>query len=404
MDTKGIKFSPDFEKALLDFGFSEFTEIQQKCIPLAQQGKDIIGLAYTGSGKTIAFGFPTLEKVVPGKGIQLLVLVPTRELCNQVTKEFRKFTKYRKLFIVEVYGGVSIGPQIDHLRNADVVVSTPGRFLDHLSRGTLDTSSIRMLVLDEADKMFEMGFIDDLRQILASVPRNSQKLLFSATMPTGVVDIAKRFMSNPEKINAQAYVDKSKLVQYYYDVERNDKFSLLAHIIKTNSNGLILIFCGTRHFVDIVSKNLNRNGIAAKALHGGMRQGKRNEVMEAFRGEKLDVLVASDVAARGLDIKNVNLVVNFDIPKTSLEYIHRIGRTARAGSEGKVVSLLSSEDYDNFTSVLKDSELSIQKLDTPEFEHLAFVRPQQRRGGRFQGGRFPGRFQGHSRFQRGRRR
>lgn len=394
METKGIKLNPEFEKAILDLGFSEFTEIQEKCIPLIQQGKDVIGLSYTGSGKTAAFGFPALEKITPGRGLQLLVIVPTRELCGQVAKELRKFTKYRKTFIVEVYGGVAINPQIDHLRHADVVVGTPGRLLDHLSRRTLNLNKIEILVLDEADKMFEMGFSDDVKKIISQVPKNSQKLLFSATMPQEIMDMVRHYMKNPEKVKMQTYVDKDKLIQHYYDVDRRDKFSLLAHIIKKNPGGLILVFCGTRHMVDAVSKNLYRQNIKALALHGGITQHRRTEVMNAFRDGKLDVLVASDVAARGLDIKNVNLVVNYDIPKTSLEYVHRIGRTARAGSEGKVISFLCSEDHDNFRRVLQDRSLLIHNLPAPPFERVEFVRPQREDRFGHGGARSPGGFRG----------
>ena len=377
MNTKGIKLKPEFEKAIFDMGFSEFTEIQEKCIPLIQQGRDVIGLAHTGSGKTSAFGFPSLEKVMPGRGLQLLVIVPTRELCNQVAREFRKFTKYRRTYIVEVYGGVSISPQIEHLRQADVVVGTPGRLLDHLSRGTINTGSIRILVLDEADKMFEMGFMDDVKRIILRVPKNSQKLLFCATMPSEIMNIVKNYMKNPEKVKMQTYVDKSKLIQHYYEVNRNNKFSLLAHVIKKESKGLAIVFCGTRHIVDIVDRNLSRQGVKSQALHGGMTQSRRKQVMDAFHGGRLDVLVASDVAARGLDIKNVNLIINYDISKTSREYVHRIGRTARAGNEGRVISLLSPEDHDNFRKVLEDKYLLIHKMKTPQFEYVEFIRPQR---------------------------
>ncbi|MEK6808355.1 MAG: DEAD/DEAH box helicase [Nanoarchaeota archaeon] len=376
MNTKGIILKPEFEKAIFDLGFSEYTEIQEKCIPLIQQGKDVIGLSFTGSGKTAAFGFPALEMVTPGKGIQLLVLVPTRELCNQVTKEFRKFAKYRKTYILEIYGGVSINPQIEHLRHTDVVIGTPGRLLDHLSRRTLNMANIKILVLDEADKMFEMGFIDDVKKIVSMVPRNSQKLFFGATIPLEIMNIAKNYMINPERVKMQTYVDKSKLIQHYYDVMRKDKFSLLVHIIKKDSNGLTIVFCGTRHTVDIINKNLNKHNVNSQALHGGISQNNRNRVMEAFHDKRLDVLVASDVAARGLDIKNLNLVINYDPPKTSREYVHRIGRTARAGSEGKVISLLSPEDHSNFRRVLEDRSLFIHKMKTPYFEYIELIKPQ----------------------------
>src|SRR3989344_4133308 len=395
MDTKGIKLSPPFEKALLDLGFSEFTEIQEQCIPLIQQGKDVIGLSHTGSGKTAAFGFPALEKVQLGKGLQLLVLVPTRELCAQVTKEFRKFTTYHKLYITEVYGGVGINPQIHHLQKTDVMVGTPGRTLDHLQRGTLNLSKVHTLVLDEADKMFEMGFIEDIRKILSKVPRNSQRLLFSATMSSEVMSIAKNYMTNPEKVKMQVYIDKSKLLQHYYDIDRNEKFSLLLHLLKNELKGLTIVFCSTRHAVDIIAKNLYKNGIKSEAIHGGLSQNKRTHVMEEFKNGQLDVLVASDVAARGLDIKHVNLIINYDLPKSSQEYVHRIGRTARAGSEGKVISLLAREDYDNFSNVLQDREILIHKIEKHVFEKVPLIKPMRPQRPFGHGGGRP-RFGGHS--------
>ena len=376
MNTKGIILKPEFEKAIFELGFSEFTEIQEKCIPLIQQGKDVIGTSYTGSGKTAAFGFPALEKINPGRGIQLLVIVPTRELCIQVAKEFVKFTKYRRTSIIEVYGGISIHPQIKLLRQADVVVGTPGRLLDHLSRGTFNTSQIKILILDEADKMFEMGFIDDINKIISRIPKNSQKLLFSATMPPEIMSIVKNYMVNPEKVKMQTYIDESKIIQHYFEVIRKDKFSLLTHLIKSDSIGLVIVFCSTRKSVDIVNRNLNKQDIKSQALHGGITQNRREQVIEAFHHGKVDVLVASDVAARGLDIKNVNLIINYDIPKTSREYVHRIGRTARAGNEGKVISLLSYEDHENFRRVLEDKSLLIERMKTPQFLHIELVRSQ----------------------------
>lgn len=377
MDTKGVILKPEFEKAILDLGFSEFTEIQERCIPIIREGKDVIGLSHTGSGKTAAFGFPSLERVTPGKRIQLLVIVPTRELCNQVAREFRKFTKYRRTAIVEIYGGVSISPQLDQLRHADVVIGTPGRLLDTMSRDALHLNNIQILVLDEADKMFEMGFINDINRIISRVPRNCQKLFFGATMPLEIMNIAKKYMNNPERVKMQVYLDKSKIIQHYYDIQRYHKFSLLVHLIKTHPNGLTIIFCATRHVVDNVSRNLNKQNIKSQALHGGITQQRRKQVMDAFHHGKLDVLVASDVAARGLDIKNVTLIINYDIPKTSQDYVHRIGRTARAGKEGKVISLLSSEDHDNFRRILEDRSLLVEKMKIPAFEQVEFTKPER---------------------------
>ena len=368
----GIHLHEDLKKAFLEMGFSEMTEIQQKTIPLIQQGKDVIAQSKTGSGKTAAFGFPMLEKISPHKGLQGLVLVPTRELCEQVMTELRKFAKYKRASILAVYGGVSINPQIHAIRNADIVVGTPGRMLDHLQRGTINLSRIQVLVLDEADKMFEMGFIDDVKQIISQTPKERQTLLFSATISTQVHEIVSHYMKHPEKIKVQSYVEEAMLEQFYYDVPSREKFSLLVHLLKKENAGLAIIFCATRSRVNVVAKNLYKNGLQAEPLHGGLSQNQRKRAIDAFHANKVDILVASDVAARGLDIKNVNLIVNYDIPKNSKDYIHRIGRTARAGTTGKVISLLSHEDHENFRSVLDDRSISIQKIELPQFERVAF--------------------------------
>ena len=215
-----------------------------------------------------------------------------------------------------------------------------------------------------------------------------------------IMNIEKTYMNNPERIKMPSYVDKNKLIQHYYDVDRRNKFSLLAHVIRKESKGLVIIFCSTRHIVDIINTNLVRQNIKSQALHGGMTQNKRKYVIDAFHSGKLDVLVASDVAARGLDIKNVNLIINYDIPKTSLEYVHRIGRTARAGKEGRVISLLTAEDHDNFRKVIEDRSLLIKKLDTPHFESIQFIRPQRS----FRPFNRPSSGSYHKRFSSGRRR
>jgi len=375
----GIHIHPDLKKAFLELGFEEMTEIQKKTIPFIQQGKDVIGQSFTGSGKTAAFGFPILERITHNQGLQALILVPTRELCEQVTTEMRKFAKYKRMDIIAVYGGVSIGPQINQLTHADIVVATPGRMLDHLERGTIDFRKVRILVLDEADKMFEMGFIDDVKKIISQVSRERQTLLFSATISHQVQEIVKSYMKNPEKVKVQSYVGEEKLEQFYYSVSAGDKFSLLMHLIKQEKPGLTIIFCATRNRVDSLSKNLYKQGINAQSLHGGLTQNRRKQAIDMFHGNKVDILVASDVAARGLDIKNVMYIINYDIPKTSKEYIHRIGRTARAGKEGKVISLLAPQDHDNFRNVLGDRSLVVKQLETPKFERLAFI--QGPRGG-----------------------
>lgn len=379
----GIHLQPEIEKAVNDMGFSEWTEIQKKSIPKIQEGKDIIAQSHTGSGKTATFGLPILEKTIRGQGLQVLILVPTRELCEQVNNEMHKFSKYKKTNIIPVYGGVSINPQIDNLRDADIVVGTPGRILDHIQRKTILLNKVNVLVLDEADKMFEMGFIDDVKRIISYLKDSRQTLLFSATISTQVHHIVKNYMKNPEMIKVRSYVDEGKLVQHYYDVPSRDKFSLLVHLLKNESPGLTIIFCATRRMVDVLSKNLYKQEIGSQKLHGGMTQNKRKQAIDIFHNNKVGVLIASDVAARGLDIKNVTHIVNYDIPKTSNEYIHRIGRTARAGKEGKVISLLCELDYDNFRRVLEDRSLIVQKLKLPEFKKLEMVRVERSEDGDF---------------------
>ncbi|MBI2656854.1 DEAD/DEAH box helicase [Candidatus Woesearchaeota archaeon] len=369
----GIHLQPELKKAFLELGFEEMTDIQKKSIPLIQEGKDVIGQSQTGSGKTAAFGFPMLEKVQYNHGIQSLVLVPTRELCEQLTSELRKFSKYKRTNITAIYGGVSISPQFGYLRHADIVVGTPGRILDHLQRGTINLSKVSILVLDEADKMFEMGFIDDVKRIISQVPRERQTLLFSATISHQVHDIVQNYMKNPAKIKVQSYVEQEKMVQYFYNVNSRDKFSFLVHILKHESPKLAIIFCATRRRVDVVGTNLNKNGVRCLILHGGLSQNMRKKSIEMFHKNEAKVLVASDVAARGLDIKNVSHIINYDTPKTSKEYIHRIGRTARAGKEGKVISLISEPDHDNFRNVLGDRSIVVQQLQLPQFQRVPFA-------------------------------
>ena len=397
----GIHLQPELKKAFEEMGFSEMTEIQQKAIPLIQQGRDVIGQSMTGSGKTAAFGFPILEKVSHNAGIQALVLVPTRELCEQVTTEIRKFAKHKRMNVTAIYGGVSINPQFSALHHADIVVGTPGRMLDHMERGTINLSKVKILVLDEADKMFEMGFIDDVKKIISQTPKDRQTLLFSATISQQVHDIVHHYMKHPEKIKVQSYIEEGKLDQYYYNVPSREKFSLLVHLLKQESKGLVIIFCATRSRVNVVSKNLYKNGLQAEALHGGLSQAQRKRAIEAFHGKRADILVASDVAARGLDIKNVNLIVNYDIPKNAKDYIHRIGRTARAGAEGKVYSLLSEEDHENMRAVMEDRSINIQKMELPQFERIAFfsAKSYDDRGGRPYGHRQGG-YRGQSYGQR----
>ncbi len=389
-------------KVLKDMHFTEPSEIQEKTIPLVVQGKDVIGGSATGSGKTLAFGAGILQNSERGKGIQALILTPTRELAEQIRKALHQFSKYNPLHIISVYGGVSINPQIHDLRSADVVVGTPGRILDHLQRDTIDLRGVKMLVLDEADRMLDMGFIDDVRRIISQCPRKRQTLLFSATISQEISRLASDYMNHPTEISAEQFVDPTKLKQTYYEVPRDMKFSILVHFLRQEKTGLVMVFCNTRHGVDLISKNLGIAGIEAEPIHGGLSQNRRSRTLEIFSGGKAHVLVCSDVAARGLDIKNVSHVYNYDIPKTSKEYIHRIGRTARAGEEGEAISILTEMDYDNMRAVLNDSQIKIKRVEVPQgVERIMIARhPRESRfhgrGDREERGGYRGRARGYA--------
>lgn len=378
---KQLGLSEEILRAISELKFTEPTEIQQKAIPLALAGKDIIGGSATGSGKTLAFGAQIIEKNVRDGGIQALILTPTRELAEQVGNSLRHFSKYKRMRIATVYGGVGIGPQVEELRHAEVVVGTPGRVLDHLERRTIDLRKMKILVLDEADKMLDMGFIDDVVSIIEACPTERQTLLFSATISQDITHIAKHYMNHPVEVSVESYVDASKLEQIFYDVPREKKFSLLVHLLRHEKKGLVMVFCNTRHNTDFLGHNLQEQGINALVIHGGLTQQRRNKIMDAFKSGDVYVLICTDVAARGLDIKDVSHVYNYDLPPNSKEYVHRIGRTARAGREGKAINLVSERDYDNFRQVLRDSSLKIKQEDMPQIEEVRVRRMESR--GRF---------------------
>ena len=365
-------------RSIRDERFESPSEIQEKSIPLIIAGKDVIAGSATGSGKTLAFAAGILKNAEKGRGIQALVLTPTRELAEQVAQALSKFSKYKPLEIIAVYGGVGINPQIRGLKTADVVVGTPGRLLDHIARNTLRLGKVRTLVLDEADRMFDMGFKDDVEKIIRKCPQERQTLLFSATINKEVVQLSRRYMHEPLQVSVDSFVDPKKLVQTYYDVADEQKFSLLLHLLKNENSDLVMVFCNTKRNTDKVTKNLRFSGIDALAIHGGLTQYKRNDVMQQFHTGKFCVLVCTDVAARGLDIHGVSHVYNYDIPRESKQYIHRIGRTARAGAEGKAINILSRTDYDNFGRVLKENDVEITEEPLPAFAKAAIRQPERR--------------------------
>ncbi|HVY01314.1 MAG TPA: DEAD/DEAH box helicase [Candidatus Nanoarchaeia archaeon] len=395
---KKLGLSEQLLKSFADAGFEKPSEIQELVIPLALAGKDVIGCASTGSGKTLAFGAHILEKIKDnkGKGVQALIITPTRELAEQVSHSLTRFSKYMGIKVAAIYGGVSYGPQIYALRHADIIVGTPGRLLDHIHERTFDMRNLKNLVLDEADRMFDMGFIKDVVEIIEACPKERQTLLLSATMSRDIVDLAQEYMNKPVEVGAEEQVDPSKLKQVFYDAMKETKFSLLVHLLKQEHEGLIMVFCNTRRNADFIAKNLKRYGMDAQAIHGGLSQNKRNSTIYNFSSKHTQVLVCTDVAARGLDIKGVSHVYNYDIPKNSKEYIHRIGRTARAGENGMAINIVTKYDYQNFRAVLSDEAINIERLEVPQFEQVqvSFNSSERGRGGGYSGGR--GRFGGGS--------
>ncbi len=387
---KEIVHDKDIIKAIDHLGFETPTEIQAETIPLGIEGADIIGQAKTGSGKTFAFGIAMVHHMQSSQFPQVIVIAPTRELTQQISIELRKILKFKKINVATVYGGVSINPQIDELEaGAEIVVGTPGRLLDHLERGTLKTENVRCLVLDEADRMLDMGFIEDIESIINSLPDNRQMLLFSATMPDEIKKLAQRHLNEPHHIKTSTHVEQEVLPQFYYVVPHNKKFSLLMHLLESEILEKAIIFCATRRTAEIVAKNLKRYDSRAEELHGGMTQARRNSVMQNFRKGKIRALVATDVAARGLDIQEVSHVINYDVPQNPEDYIHRIGRTARAGKKGKAITLLEDRDFDAFQDVLNIVPQQPEKFESGDFKNYGFRIDSDNRGGPGRGG--PGR-------------
>lgn len=386
---KELGINEEILKSIERLNFTEPTDIQKQTIPVMLEGKDVIAQSATGSGKTLCFASAIIENITHQNKIQALIMTPTRELAEQIFESMKMFSKYRKLKIGVIYGGVSYNPQFKALETADIIVGTPGRLLDHLERRTMNLSNVSHLVLDEADRMLDMGFLEDVNKIISQCKKDKQTLFFSATFPQELDNLSKQIMNDPVKIVVDCYVDPKKLKQVYYDIDNNMKFSLLVHLLKKEISGLVMVFCNSRHSTDFVTSGLSKQGIKAMAIHGGLTQNKRTNVIKKFNTQSTFVLVCTDVAARGLDIPGVSHVYNYDIPNESKQYVHRIGRTARAGESGIAINLLSNRDHDNFAKVLQEYDVKIEKLERPYIEKVKLSLNTNFRGrdGRSQGGR-----------------
>jgi len=334
-------------------GYESPTPIQEAVLPLALSGKDIVGHSCTGSGKTVAFSIPIAERVDTGKGLKVLVIAPTRELCIQITKDIRDISHNHRLRVVPVYGGQPINVQLKKLGRADVIVATPGRLLDHIRRRSINLGKIELLILDEADRMLDMGFIDDIRIIIRATPRYRQTMVFGATIPNIILQLSRKYMNSPEYVKISTEVNKPNIEEFFLQVPDGEKFQLLRYLLDTEEPQSAMIFCNTRRLTDTVAENLRSPGLGAMAIHGDMKQSKRERVIESFYKKEFNILCATDVASRGLDISDVTHVINYDVPMDPEDYTHRIGRTARMGKKGRAVTLLSPSGHKDLRNLEK---------------------------------------------------
>ena len=364
-----LGLSADILEAILKKGFENPTPIQEQTIPLLLSGeKDIIAQAQTGTGKTAAFGLPIIERITPGlRKVQAIVLAPTRELASQVAEELESLTARRDIRILPVYGGQGMDTQLRLLKQGvDIVVATPGRAIDHLNRKTLKLDDVKVVVLDEADEMLNMGFVEDIEQILSHVPEERRMLLFSATMPPPIVKLAKKFMGDYDEVKVAAKQQSAVNVeQIFYEMYEKDKLRALRRLIDTEPEFYALVFCRTRAGADRLAEKLSAMGIDVEALHGDVTQTQRERILAKFKRGHSTILVATDVAARGIDINDLTHVINFDMPDSPEAYVHRIGRTGRAGKTGKAISFVAPGEFRKIRFIMEITKTPVKKSFLP---------------------------------------
>ncbi len=387
MSFSHLGLSNEIIRAVTELGYTEPTPIQNQAIPVVLSGGDILAGAQTGTGKTASFTLPLLHRLsnnsvrTTSNGcpvIRALILTPTRELAAQVETSVREYGKYLKLKTMVMFGGVSINPQKRQLRDGiDILVSTPGRLLDHVQQGTVNLSHVEILVLDEADRMLDMGFIRDIRRILSLLPKQRQNLLFFATFSDKVKELTKGLVNNPKMIEvARRNVTADTVIQKVYQVDRNQKRQLLAHLIRQHKLYQVLVFIRTKHSADRLVKQLNDERIQALAIHGNKSQSARTHALAKFKNGSLQVLVATDIAARGLDISELPHVINFDLPNVPEDYVHRIGRTGRAGASGEAISLVCADEYHLLADIEKLIAQHLPLQVTSGFEVNSPLQPE----------------------------
>jgi ATP-dependent RNA helicase DeaD len=358
-----LALSHEVQRAIADLGFEEPTPIQSLAIPVIRSGKDVIGQAHTGTGKTAAYGIPLLERIDShSRSIQALVLCPTRELAIQVSEELTKLSKYRRgITILPVYGGQSMDRQLSVLaRGVQAVIATPGRLLDHIRRRSISLDSVKYVVLDEGDVMLDMGFIEDIEAILARTPRGRQTVLFSATVPDSIHDLSRRYMRDPQLVRVvHERLTVPGVEQHSYKVNEQEKLDVLADLLEEFDPKLSLVFCNTKRRTDVLARRLRARGYSAEKLNGDMTQGQRERVMARFRRGEIGILVATDVAARGIDVEGIDAVFNYDVPNDPEYYVHRIGRTARAGRVGRSFTLATGMDAGKIHDIQRYAKITM---------------------------------------------
>ncbi|MBW6517867.1 MAG: DEAD/DEAH box helicase [ANME-2 cluster archaeon] len=376
-----LNISKEILLAIKDMGFEEPTPIQAQAIPHMLNGEDLIGQAQTGTGKTAAFGIATLEKIDPeNKALQAVILCPTRELAIQVSEELKMLSKYQKAVrILPVYGGQPIDRQIKVLKKGvQVVIGTPGRVMDHMKRGTLKMGSVRLIVLDEADEMLDMGFRDDIEYIVETMPEQRQTILFSATMSKAILNLAKKYQNEPEMIIlVHKEMTAPNVEQFYFEVKQHAKPEVLCRLMDLHNFNLSLVFCNTKKRVDELVEDLKTKGYLAEGLHGDMQQNQRDRVMSKFRSGDIEILVATDVAARGIDVGATDAVFNFDMPADVEYYVHRIGRTARAGKAGHAFTFVTGREVHRIKGIQKFTGTKIKSQVVPSISDVNEVRTNQ---------------------------
>lgn len=376
-----LSLSKELQKAITEMGFEEATPIQSAAIPVILEGRDVIGQAQTGTGKTASFGIPIAEFIDShSKKTQALVLCPTRELAIQVAEEMAKIVKYKRgIHILPIYGGQSIERQIKALKSgAQIIIATPGRMIDHINRKTADLSHVNMIVLDEADEMLNMGFRDDIEEILKFIPEERQTVFFSATMPPPIMQLTKKYQQDPEIVKVvHKELTVPNINQYFYELRNSMKLEVLTRLLDIHNPVLSLVFCNTKRAVDDLVSHLQARGYAAEGLHGDMKQLFRDRVMAKFRSGKIEILVATDVAARGIDVDDIDAVFNYDMPQDEEYYVHRIGRTARAGRKGQAFTFISGKEFYKLRDIERYTKTKIVKQDIPTISDVKEIRDTQ---------------------------